>query len=335
MDGDKEATSVSSDQWPSSTMNAISSACCSGSTSSKLSLGANLETKSVGEDSLDLGPSIADYEPNLQFNLDELTELVNKLEDMTSVIRQHVRNAKKVIRAEGQYMPKTNWKLTFVFRFLLPIVVCLQAMMVTILSLSDHTHLKHSGQQYVVMVEVSVGIIQFVCIVTVICSTVMLTKQMFSHRASTYLLAQTYISTVFVFTGIYVLSYRLKPQGWTLNSKLDGDIAIFHYIRMLYLSVSSSTLCGSSDTKPISWYNTLLVCFQDVLNFVYFASILSQVIGNYQTYTVKVARNYQSDQIDEIDGMRSIEIDMSHQSTDNLIPRRQAQDGEFTPTDRR
>ncbi|KAH6933620.1 hypothetical protein HPB50_016808 [Hyalomma asiaticum] len=78
-------------------------------------------------------------------------------------------------------------------------------------------------------------------------------------------MAQTYLSTVLLFSGFYLVIYRLNPSGWEL-SRTDPMIsggAFTQYVRMLYLSVSSATLCGVANIQPVAWYATLSVCFQD------------------------------------------------------------------------
>ncbi|KAK8777652.1 hypothetical protein V5799_029010 [Amblyomma americanum] len=109
-----------------------------------------------------------------------------------------------------------------------------------------------------------------------------LTHQLIKFRAvSGFLMAQTYLSTVLLFSGFYLVIYRLNPSGWELSSTdpMIGGGAFTQYVRMLYLSVSSATLCGAANIQPGAWYATLSVCFQSLVNFVYFASILAQTIG--------------------------------------------------------
>ncbi|GFS50703.1 uncharacterized protein TNIN_321261 [Trichonephila inaurata madagascariensis] len=85
----------------------------------------------------------------------------------------------------------------------------------------------------------------------------------------------------------------LLPESWDFGdeNKMKGQLAIGQFIKLLYLSVSAATLCGAANIQPNSWYVILIVCFQSLINFVYFASILAQTIGNYHSYTVQVRRS--------------------------------------------
>ncbi|KAF6019062.1 hypothetical protein EB796_022617 [Bugula neritina] len=73
-------------------------------------------------------------------------------------------------------------------------------------------------------------------------------------------------------------------KGWTLhtfNAEKDNEVIAVSYLflKMLYNSISSSTLCGSSPVHPDIWYNFILVALQMLLSFLYFTSILRVVIN--------------------------------------------------------
>jgi len=119
---------------------------------------------------------------------------------------------------------------------------------------------------------------------------------MLKYKVEGKFMAQTYLATVITFAGLYFIIYRFQPDSWEFGSvdKMEDNIALTQYIRMLYLSVSAATLCGAANIQPRYWYVTLILCFQSLINFVYFASILAQTIGNYHSYTVQVVRRSSS-----------------------------------------
>jgi hypothetical protein len=100
-------------------------------------------------------------------------------------------------------------------------------------------------------------------------------KQVVHRTASGSLVAQSYLSTVLLFAGLYTLIYRLDPKGWKRVSEGDISSPILLFLRMLFFSVSTATLCGTSVIEPIQWYINLIVGLQMLTSFVYFTSIMS------------------------------------------------------------
>ncbi|KAG0428925.1 hypothetical protein HPB47_024130, partial [Ixodes persulcatus] len=128
-----------------------------------------------------------------------------------------------------------------------------------------------------------------------------LTHQMLKFRAASgFLMAQTYLSTVLLFSGFYLIIYRLDPSSWELSVSdpiIKGG-AFTQHVRMFYLSVSSATLCAfhnerdaTTDASAASrrpWRYEASgggmappeLEPESLVNFVYFASILAQTIGH-------------------------------------------------------
>ncbi|CAI8017383.1 hypothetical protein GBAR_LOCUS10562 [Geodia barretti] len=100
-------------------------------------------------------------------------------------------------------------------------------------------------------------------------------KQVVHRTASGSLVAQSYLSTVLLFAGLYTLIYRLDPEGWKRVSEGNISSPILLFLRMLFFSVSTATLCGTSVIEPIQWYINLFVGLQMLTSFVYFTSIMS------------------------------------------------------------
>jgi hypothetical protein len=71
---------------------------------------------------------------------------------------------------------------------------------------------------------------------------------MLHNTASSSFLVQSYLSTILLFTGVYLLLFRLQPSMWagvdtgqTLNS---STYVIEAFVRMLYFSVATMTGVG-------------------------------------------------------------------------------------------
>lgn len=117
-------------------------------------------------------------------------------------------------------------------------------------------------------------------LVLVILTSVELARKLLSHSGNGFLLCQSYISTILLFSGIYTVTFRLNPKGWKfVDENINDPVQVVElWSKFLFLSVSSGTLCGSSSFLPKVWYNNLLVSIQMLLSFIYFASILGHSV---------------------------------------------------------
>lgn len=124
--------------------------------------------------------------------------------------------------------------------------------------------------------------LQVVNLVLIVVKSAQVAKQLLDRKVSGIMLAQTYFASILLFSGIYTVTKRLKPDSWKyLREDITDDpvIIIVLYCRFLYFSVSTATLCGSSAVLPNDWYNYIFVSVQMLLSFMYFASILGQAIS--------------------------------------------------------
>lgn len=223
-------------------------------------------------------PTFSD-DAKLRRDVESLDELALKLEDLAATLRD------ALLRASAQSPSLADRRAQgahYIVRFQLPIVAIVQFLWVGMLATFDYAVTDKTSPGYRYLVHAIMVALQVVNILHVGLASWTLTHQLIKFRAvSGFLMAQTYLSTVLLFSGFYLVIYRLNPSGWEL-SRTDPMInggAFTQYVRMLYLSVSSATLCGVANIQPVAWYATLSVCFQSLVNFVYFASILAQTIG--------------------------------------------------------
>eukprot|EP00105_Crassostrea_gigas_P014060 XP_011430604.1 PREDICTED: uncharacterized protein LOC105330542 [Crassostrea gigas] len=125
-------------------------------------------------------------------------------------------------------------------------------------------------------------LLQVLNLVVLLISSVKLVKQLFLKEVSGLLLAQSYVAAILVFSGIYTLTKRLQPDSWKFvreETWKDPALIVEMYCQFLYFSVSTATLCGTAEVTPNKWYNYICVSFQMLLSFMYFASILGQVMA--------------------------------------------------------
>lgn len=125
-------------------------------------------------------------------------------------------------------------------------------------------------------------LLQVLNLVVLLISSVKLVKQLFLKEVSGLLLAQSYVAAILVFSGIYTLTKRLQPDSWKFvreDTWKDPALIVEMYCQFLYFSVSTATLCGTAEVTPNKWYNYICVSIQMLLSFMYFASILGQVMA--------------------------------------------------------
>ncbi|KAL5492041.1 hypothetical protein EMCRGX_G017431 [Ephydatia muelleri] len=138
--------------------------------------------------------------------------------------------------------------------------------------MSDHNYSKKDLAAILVMAA-----FQMLQLVLVFFISFKLLRQVLSHKASPSLLTQTYLSIVFMFAGLYTLEYQIEGQTW--NNVSPGYLhPALVYLRLLYFSVSTATLCGASSVEPLAWYGSLTASLQMLTSFVYFPTILTMAM---------------------------------------------------------
>jgi hypothetical protein len=131
-------------------------------------------------------------------------------------------------------------------------------------------------------------LIELAHLIVVVLVSFKLAKQVLHRTASGIFLAQCYLSTLLLFAGIYTLLFRFSPTGWDQVHLTSSDHPVLVYLMMLYFSISTATLCGTSKVEPAFWGAYIAVAIQMLLSFVYFASILSLSLIPTKKSTVKL-----------------------------------------------
>jgi len=176
----------------------------------------------------------------------------------------------------------TYW-IHWITSYLIVITFIWQSLNVGFLEIID-SEVANTGNRTKEEVELASNIVMTVFqaahLILVFFVTFKLAKQVLHKTASGSLLAQSYLSTVLLFAGLYTLEYRFYHQAWKfVETKESSNLRpVLLFIRMLYFSTSTATLCGTSLIEPLEWYTGLTVSLQMLTSFVYFASILSMVM---------------------------------------------------------
>ncbi|XP_070206939.1 uncharacterized protein [Littorina saxatilis] len=180
-----------------------------------------------------------------------------------------------------------------VAKYILIITAIIQAMNLVVVSVID-VWPKRDNQTVLIGTGITGICLQFVNVFFFVMVSVRLVRQVHKHKVSILLLAQSYVSTLLLFAGIYTFTYRMGPGSWKfIQEELDKDpiLVVVLYSKFLYFSVSTATLCGSDNVLPKLWYTCLCTALQMLMSFVYFASILGQTLSQDTQYWLGVGHD--------------------------------------------
>ncbi|XP_075261242.1 uncharacterized protein LOC142352965 isoform X2 [Convolutriloba macropyga] len=139
---------------------------------------------------------------------------------------------------------------------------------------------------------------QFINFVVIFMTSVKLMKQVLHRTATPLFLIQSYFATTLLFAGIYTtLEMMTKASadgtrafigfhGKDSVSTTGGDMWTADiFMQLTFYSISSATLCGSSDAHPIQWYSYVVSGMQVAMSFLYFSAIMGQFLQDWQANT--------------------------------------------------
>ncbi|XP_012560705.1 uncharacterized protein LOC100198904 isoform X1 [Hydra vulgaris] len=211
---------------------------------------------------------------------DNTMKLVKIMENTTQAIRGQLRDTQTYEELYAlKKSPRISVRLSERVFF---ITIFWQILCVIILEVIDIFHLKKGEYQSYYIAEIAVMVVfQFTNLVCSIILKVKLTKQYIHKTATTKFLLQSYLSSLFLFAGIYSFVAHVLPESFSNVRIKHGEslYALGLYLQMLFTSISTGTLCGSSSIVAIHWFPEIVMGFQMILSFIYFGSIISQVVS--------------------------------------------------------
>jgi len=148
------------------------------------------------------------------------------------------------------------------------------------------------GFQKAANVDFDVGIgfmllFQAIHLTFIIVTSVKLTKQVMHRTASGWFLAQSYLSTILLFAGIYTLVERIVPASfrglYTFQDELSHELV---FIRFLYFSTTTMTTVGYGDISSDQWYTDIIVMTQMLLSVLYTTVIFSKGLSHFSGSTL-------------------------------------------------
>lgn len=186
----------------------------------------------------------------------------------------------KIKRQRKSWWGRHCWpdKRRALYKHVTIITMSLQLLNLLVLTVIDAWPRHEKGeQQFLVASSATMIILQVLNLCLLVMASGRLLKQIYRHSVNNLFLAQAYLATLLLFAGIYTTTFRLQRESWRfVNEDLNGDPAhvFVVYAKFLFYSISTATLCGSSNVLPLEWYNCIFAGIQMLLSFCYFASIL-------------------------------------------------------------
>jgi len=148
----------------------------------------------------------------------------------------------------------------------------LSVVAVEVLSLT----LTQTYRYYLDIAVIIMAVFQALQLVLVMITSVKMVKQMVHRTVSAWFLAQSFLSSVMLFAGIYTIIYRLNPSAFygVLVPNGNAEISnIILYVNFLCFSTGAMST-GISNIFAIVWYAQLLVIGQELLSVLYWTAIL-------------------------------------------------------------
>jgi len=131
-------------------------------------------------------------------------------------------------------------------------------------------------------------IMQIIHLGLVVLTSIKLVKQVLHRTVSPWFFAQSYLSTILLYAGIYTMVWKMTiPEGTaqptqhtpffgTILSTNDPDFQwLLTWVTFLYFSTATMTTVGYGDISPGIWYTQIIVCTEMLFSIMYSAVILS------------------------------------------------------------
>jgi len=165
--------------------------------------------------------------------------------------------------------------ITFVWQFLC--VLALEA----IDALMKHKTKKREKPWFILAVIIMV-ISQASNLILCLSVTLKLFKQYKHKTAGMRFLLHSFIATIFLFAGMYTLTAWILPDAFVggIMEHHDSKVrALYLYSKLIFVSISTGTLCGAAHVSASLVVTELMMSLQMLLSFLYFASIMSEVVN--------------------------------------------------------
>ena len=187
-----------------------------------------------------------------------------------SAITVHVAKRRKIPRwmSENIFIITLAWQLT-----------CVGSL--ELVDMFTHDQINRKEKKFFIVGIVLLVILQLVNMAACLSVTIKLFKQYRHQNTSMKFLFHCYISILFLFGGIYTLIAWISPHMFTNVRDLSKSSVrtLDLYSQLLFMSISTGTLCGATTISASHVLTESIMSLQMLLSFLYFTSILSEVVN--------------------------------------------------------
>lgn len=143
---------------------------------------------------------------------------------------------------------------------------------------------KRKEKWYFIIVIVIMVILQLINMFACLSVTIKLFKQYRHNNTSMKFLLRCYIAILFLFGGVYTFIAWMFPITFVgIRDNKDSKIRTLNlYSQMVFTSISTGTLCGSASINASHLVTETLMSLQMLLSFLYFTTILSEVVNPFK-----------------------------------------------------
>jgi len=221
---------------------------------------------------------------------------IHKVETALEALKEALRTMDSSVRhpdlSEHRNPVYKHWLGRSFTKRLLVITVVWQIIVVGVLSamesLDAEKTLNNRGHEYWLAGLATMTTCQMVLLALISASTVKLAKQLLHHTATGGFLVQSFLSTIFLYAGIYTLlhqsenhvAFHFPVENFTSyeeNDKYGRDTYIaYTFLIFLYFSVQTISSVGFGDISPASWYTMIVVTTEMLVGVFYMVAILGR-----------------------------------------------------------
>mmetsp|Transcript_8299 Transcript_8299/g.20906 ORF Transcript_8299/g.20906 Transcript_8299/m.20906 type:complete len:404 (-) Transcript_8299:674-1885(-) len=178
--------------------------------------------------------------------------------------------------------------------------------------------------------NIAIGIMtvfQLLNILFVLIVSVKLVKQLVHRTASGWFLAQSYLSTMLLFGGIYHLLFRIASSSFDgileevqAQTTSPFGMLLLVAVRCWYFSITAVTTTGFGDIVATRWYSQVVVSLQMLLSTLYSTVIFAKGLTHFSSSSPSSGRNHRPDRLSSEPSLQSFPLSPRRDSHRSVLP---------------
>lgn len=221
--------------------------------------------------------------PVVTVTREQLDELQTALENTSDLLRQVSMNSLEFEALSKQRIGRPHRIPKRITNNLLLLTVVWQVLNIAAVSIAEAFESQSKGpdkpeEKSIFLASVIIiALFQLLNLVLVSFTTIKLTKQIMHQTVTKSFLAQSFLSTILLYAGLYTLVYKFDHNSFELHNPSATATALrtpLVFFKMTFFSISTATLCGIASVVPGLWPAQLIASVQMIMSYLYFASVL-------------------------------------------------------------